>query len=275
MQQFICLQIHTESLQLQETLIALLSANGFEAFEEKDNELLAYIDKQQFKKGDILPILENFKISIYSITKIENKNWNQQWERSFEPVVIGNLVAIRAGFHQPINNVAHQVIITPKMSFGTGHHATTYLMVQQMEALNFNNKAVIDFGTGTGVLAILAEKLGAKNIVAIDNDEWSVTNALENIESNKCRQIAVIKTDRFKAETKTDIILANINFNVITANLPQIETACNPGTIVLFSGLLVSDKENIQKHLNQYNFEVKNISERNGWLCLLTIYAIG
>lgn len=262
-------------LQLQETLIALLSANGFEAFEEKDNELLAYIDKQQFKKGDILPILENFKISIYSITKIENKNWNQQWERSFEPIVIGNFVAIRAGFHEPINQVNHQIIITPKMSFGTGHHATTYLMVQQMEALNFNNKAVIDFGTGTGVLAILAEKLGAKNIVAIDNDEWSVTNALENIESNKCRQIAVIKTDRFKAETKTDIILANINFNVITANLPQIETACNPGTIVLFSGLLVSDKENIQKHLNQYNFEVKNISERNGWLCLLTIYAIG
>ena len=252
MQQFICLQIHTESLQLQETLIALLSANGFEAFEEKDNELLAYIDKQQFKKGDILPILENFKISIYSITKIENKNWNQQWERSFEPIVIGNFVAIRAGFHEPINQVNHQIIITPKMSFGTGHHAT-----------------------GSGVLAILAEKLGAKNIVAIDNDEWSVTNALENIESNKCRQIAVIKTDRFKAETKTDIILANINFNVITANLPQIETACNPGTIVLFSGLLVSDKENIQKHLNQYNFEVKNISERNGWLCLLTIYAIG
>lgn len=275
MQQFICLQIHTESLQLQETLIALLSANGFEAFEEKDNELLAYIDKQQFKKGDILPILENFKISIYSITKIENKNWNQQWERSFEPIVIGNFVAIRAGFHEPINQVNHQIIITPKMSFGTGHHATTYLMVQQMEALDFNSKTVIDFGTGTGVLAILAEKLGAKKIVAIDNDEWSITNTLENIKSNKCRQIAVIKAESFKTEAKADIILANINLNVITANLSKIETACYPGTLILFSGLLVSDKENILQHLSLYNLEVKHISERNGWICLLTICSIG
>ncbi len=253
----------------------MLSQWGFDAFEEKENELLAFMEKQNFNQDEISALLENLSITGYSIFEIEDKNWNQQWEHSFEPVVIGNLVAIRAGFHQPINNVAHQVIITPKMSFGTGHHATTYLMVQQMEALDFNSKTVIDFGTGTGVLAILAEKLGAKKIVAIDNDEWSITNTLENIKSNKCRQIAVIKAESFKTEAKADIILANINLNVITANLSKIETACYPGTLILFSGLLVSDKENILQHLSLYNLEVKHISERNGWICLLTICSIG
>lgn len=274
MQKFICLQVVTEAQDIKETLVALLSEIGFYAFEEREGELLAFIDKENDKPAETQNILRQFNINNYSIAEIENKNWNQQWESSFEPVIIGNFAAIRAGFHQPIHSVKHQIIITPKMSFGTGHHATTYLMMKQMKEQGFTGKTVIDFGTGTGVLSILSEKLGAKKILAIDNDEWSIANTKENIETNNCRKIRVLHANCFTADEKADIILANINLNVITANLGHIEKACNKGSFVLFSGLLTSDKETIQIHLKKHNFNVRSITERNGWICLLTIYAI-
>ena len=123
--------------------------------------------------------------TIYKYSIIEDKNWNEEWESQLQPVTINNFAGIRASFHEPLKNVEHEIIITPKMSFGTGHHATTFLMVEQMEKINFKNKTVLDFGTGTGILAILAEKLGAASVLAIDYDEWSINNALENIEANQ------------------------------------------------------------------------------------------
>ncbi len=275
MQPFIAVHIFSKDPIIKESLVALLSENGFYAFEEKEEELLAYIEKKLFDKEATEQLLRQFSLTHYSFFEIENQNWNQQWESSFEPVVVDDFAAIRASFHQPILNVKHQIIITPKMSFGTGHHATTYLMIAQMHALDFTGKTVIDFGAGTGVLSILAEKLGAQNILALDNDEWSIVNTSENIEANQCSHIRVVQADGFITGSPAHIILANINLNVITENLPKIVSACNEGTIALFSGLLVADKEVILEYLIRYNFKVKEITEKNGWICLLTIYVIG
>ena len=135
---------------------------------------------EDFHKVNLNAILP--KNAIYKYSIIEDRNWNEEWESQLDPVVINNFVGIRASFNKPIKNVEHEIIITPKMSFGTGHHATTFLMIGLMKKINFKNKKVLDFGTGTGMLAILAEKLGATSVLAIDYDEWSINNALENIE---------------------------------------------------------------------------------------------
>ncbi|MBS1744880.1 MAG: 50S ribosomal protein L11 methyltransferase [Bacteroidetes bacterium] len=161
-----------------EILIALLSDQQYEGFEETDNQLKAYIDSALFDEAEIQLLALQFKLQ-FEINKIADTNWNAIWESNFQPIVINDWV-IRAAFHPPIKEIAHEIIITPKMSFGTGHHATTFLMVQQMQQTNFSDKMVLDFGTGTGVLAILAHKLGAAAITAIDNDPSSIENAAEN-----------------------------------------------------------------------------------------------
>jgi ribosomal protein L11 methyltransferase len=159
------------------------------------------------------------------------------------------------------------------MSFGTGHHATTFLMMQEMQSLDFNDKFVIDFGTGTGVLAILAEKLGAKKILAIDNDEWSINNAKENIDSNRCRKIDLVMAGEMAKEFSADIILANINLNVIIANLELIKQACIKGSQILLSGLLVQDEEAISEILKINGFVISKLVEKNNWICIM-VYVI-
>src|SRR6187399_2793810 len=168
-----------------EILIALLSNAGFESFVEEEKMLKAFIKETEFNESSLTGIQEIIPCT-YSSTVITPQNWNAKWESSFEPIIVKDFAAIRAGFHNSIKNVKHEIIITPKMSFGTGHHATTYMMIEQMEGLDLMNKAVVDFGTGTGVLAILAEKMGASTIDAIDNDDWSIENAAENIAANGC-----------------------------------------------------------------------------------------
>jgi ribosomal protein L11 methyltransferase len=154
----------------QEILIAQLISLNASGFEQTDTHLLAYFEEEAFPSYDVHELLKKFP---YHITTVGEQNWNAAWEKSFEPVVVENFCAVRAHFHQPIQGVAHEIVITPKMSFGTGHHATTYMMLEQMQQLDFSGKTVLDFGTGTGILAILAEKRGAEHITAMDNDAWS------------------------------------------------------------------------------------------------------
>ncbi|MEX0636460.1 MAG: 50S ribosomal protein L11 methyltransferase, partial [Ferruginibacter sp.] len=167
-----------------------------------------------------------------------------------------------------IKGVTHDLIITPKMSFGTGHHATTYLMIEAMQELDFTQKSVIDFGTGTGVLAILAEKMGATKLLAIDHDYWSINNATENIVSNNCQHIHLQLAEAMMAPFKADIILANINLNVIISNLPLIYEASKADTIILFSGLLLSDEWLISKKILEAGFNIQKIRHRNNWICI-------
>lgn len=185
-------------------------------------------------------------------------------------MIVDDLVAVRAFFHPPVLSVKHQIIITPKMSFGTGHHATTYLMLKQMAGINFKNKTVLDFGTGTGVLAIYAAKLGAKKIIAIDNDDWSIENAKENIITNES-DIEIIKNNSADIAETFDIILANINLNVIVDNINFLKTISNPNAQFIVSGILRSDQQNLISEFEKQHIKPVNILEKEGWVCIWLI----
>lgn len=254
----------------QEILLSQLSDLGVEGFEQTDDFLIAYFNENIFKSYEVNDLLKGF---VFTTKTIEEKNWNEEWESNFQPVVVDNFCAIRAEFHQPIKNVEHEIIITPKMSFGTGHHATTYMMIEQMKHIDFNNKTVFDFGTGTGILSILAEKLGASKIEAIDVDDWSITNAKENMERNNCKRISVNLSSQIP-EKSYDIILANINRNVILSYLPRLANGLKQNCLLLLSGLLTSDEEDIVEACTKENLRFVKRIERNKWISLLLIKTI-
>ncbi|MFM2145992.1 MAG: hypothetical protein RL732_828, partial [Bacteroidota bacterium] len=204
-------------------LLAFLEELGYEGFWEEGEWFHAFISEQSYDEPSLSDLAAAHGLD-FKVERIENKNWNQEWESSFQPVTVGSFCRIRADFHEPSNDAQHEIVITPKMSFGTGHHATTYLMIQAMQELEFKNKAVLDFGTGTGVLAILAEQLGATNIVACDNDPWSLENAAENILKNDCRFIRLTGEEIDAIPMVYDLILANINKNVLTSHMPRLAT---------------------------------------------------
>ncbi len=251
----------------QEILIGLLNDLNAVGFEQTSTHLLAYFDEKDFTSYEVTKALDGF---IFYTHLIEEQNWNQVWESNFEPVIIENFCAVRAHFHEPINDVVHEIIITPKMSFGTGHHATTYMMLQQMQQINFKNKTVFDFGTGTGVLAILAEKSGAVNIEGIDVDKWSIENALENVAQNNCTKISITKTSNLPQKA-FDVVLANINKHVILNYLPHLKNTVAPDGSLLLSGLLVSDEADITNRAEGAGFTFLKKSVRNNWLFLLFI----
>ena len=260
--------------QSSDMLMALLAQSGFESFEEETGSLKAYIREEDFDEVKLAAIIKIIPAK-FTKTVIPQENWNAQWESSFEPILVNDFahsapwVAIRAGFHQPVKNAKHEIIITPKMSFGTGHHATTYLMINQMSHLIFAGKSVLDFGTGTGILSILAEKMEATDIYAIDNDEWSIENTKENITSNDCSKIKVHKGDTIPGGDKYDIILANINLNVIMQSLPAIAVASKTGTLILLSGFLEKDIEELSAALHTCLITINQIEAKDGWVCLL------
>ena len=257
------IEIAAKDEALKETLIAQLASIGFEAFEEMPDTLKAYIPSHQYNKIQLLSVLG--EISFQEL-EIEKQNWNELWESNFEPVQVENFVGIRASFHESFKEVEHEIIITPKMSFGTGHHATTYLVMQAMRNLVWKNKTVFDFGTGTGILAILAEKLGAQQILAIDNDDWCIENASENIEINLCQKIQISKADTASNEKKFDIILANINKHIILENIAFLDLALQSGAIILLSGLLVEDELDILKACESVGWIHQLTNTRNGWI---------
>jgi len=265
MSNYIELTILTNAGSIRELLIAQLSAKGYNGFEESDTLLKAYIPEADFSEIG-LDNLFNIYSLIYSKSVIKKQNWNELWESNFEPVRVADFVGIRASFHPPFENVAHEIIITPKMSFGTGHHATTYMVMQMMRDLDCTDKSVFDFGTGTGILAILAEKLGATKILAVDNDDWCIENALENIAINGCRAIDIQKTAEPEFDQKFDIILANINKHIILTNIQALCKGLNPGGQLLLSGLLVEDEQDILEAGLAQGLQHKQTIERNGWI---------
>ncbi len=212
-------------------------------------------------------LADSYKLS-YLEEQIPSQNWNEVWESNFQPVIVEDFVAIRAGFHPPIETVQHEIVITPKMSFGTGHHATTYMMMRQMRDIDFAGKSVFDFGTGTGVLAILSEKLGAAKVLAIDNDEWSIDNASENIKRNNCSTIEINKAESAKGNNHFDVILANINKNVILDNLDNLASQLKPDGSLLLSGLLANDADEIIESAGRLSFKLKHKETTDNWLLI-------
>jgi ribosomal protein L11 methyltransferase len=266
---YIQVQVNDTDNEKNELLIALLANAGFESFEETDTILKAFIKENEFDQTALDEVINPLNLT-YTSSVIPQQNWNAQWESSFEPILVNDFVAIRAAFHQPIKDVKHEIIITPKMSFGTGHHATTYMMIEQMEDLDFTGKTVVDFGTGTAVLAILAEKMGAVAINAIDYDEWSIENAIENAAANNCTKIKLIQAETLVTNNKYDIILANINLNVIMNNLVAIQSVSKKDSFILLSGFIKADEAVMLKALTATSIHPLKTIQKGEWICMLT-----
>jgi ribosomal protein L11 methyltransferase len=252
-------------------MIAELADLGFDGFEETETGLLSYIALAGFD-GELTSGLEEL-VNRYGLTytsnAIDKQNWNALWESNFEPVLVDDFVGVRANFHDSFNGaVEHDIIITPKMSFGTGHHGTTYSVMQLMRGIDFANKSVFDFGTGTGLLAILAHKLGAVDILAVDNDDWCIENASENIVVNNTQSIEIHKVDNANLNKKFNIIIANINKNIILDNLAFLAEATVPGGVVLLSGLLVEDEPEIESACAALGWKHQVTRTRNNWIAL-------
>ena len=268
---YIQLEFQKISLEQSDLLIAQLSEIGFNGFEEEENNLKAFVPANDFAEAAVKEIAASHNLSFNKST-IEETNWNAVWESNFQPVIVDNFVGIRADFHEPIKGVEHEIVITPKMSFGTGHHATTFMMIQQMREIDFTGKSVFDFGTGTGILAILAEKLGADKVFAVDYDEWSIENAKENLEKNNCSKFVLKKADNAVGEGQYDILLANINKNVILENFYIMVKNMTPTGLILLSGLLIEDEADIIQVSTLFSLKIVKIISKNNWISLRLSY---
>ena len=271
MDAFIKLSVHTSMAAEKDLITGILSEAGFDGFEEEQHKLHAYINAELFDEATAKALLQPHGVS-FSVELIPGKNWNDEWEKNFKPVFVKNFCCIRASFHPPVLGIKHDIVITPRMSFGTGHHATTYLMLQQMENINFKNKFVLDFGTGTGVLAILAEKLGASDILAIDNDKWSIENAGENIRENNCLKIRIVESGNIDSTGQSDIILANINRNVLIDQMANLSQHLKKEGVLLMSGLLSGDRPKFETAAMDSGLKVKEENEMEGWIVLQLVH---
>lgn len=273
-------------------LVAELSDLGFEGFNEEEKEhgqndgvalsnglgigaghCKTFMLTDQFEKELVqnkLDIIFNKHGITYSKSIIKEQNWNAIWESNFDPVRVDNFVGVRAHFHPHFEPpVEYEINITPKMSFGTGHHATTYSMIQLMKGVNFKGMSVYDFGTGTGILAILAEKLGANKVLAVDNDDWCVENAEENIFNNASKVISIQKVESALQSQQFDIVLANVNRHIIEANMDELTLVGKEGGKLLLSGLLTEDQQDIIELAGQKGWNFIQDQPLNGWVSLL------
>ena len=253
-------------------IVASLNEIDFESYIEDENGIKAYVQTHLLDKNAVIEIISEISELCeltFTISKVKQENWNQQWESNFEPVVINDKCVIRAHFHQPIHDVDFEIIITPKMSFGTGHHETTSLVMNEMFSLDFNNRSVLDMGCGTGVLAILASKLGANTLVGIDFDEWAVENAEENSVLNSIDNIDYIHGDADAIGDATfDIIVANINRNIILQDIEKYVGAMNEESEIIFSGFLKEDIPLILDKSEQLGLDLVVSKNKNKWQML-------
>ena len=270
MKNYIEIIIHAIQPAIAESMIAELTEIGYDGFLEEENMLKAYILATDYNEIELNILMNKYKLT-YSLSSIKEQNWNALWESNFSPVMVDDFVGIRAFFHEPMLGFEHELLITPKMSFGTGHHATTFSVIQLMKQLQFKEKSVFDFGTGTGILAILAEKLGASQILAVDNDSWCIDNASENILINNCKNIDIQLVDSINIEWKFDIIIANINRHIIEANLHCFDQSLNSNGALILSGLLIADEIAIIEQFDKLGLHHKNTLEKVGWVALYFI----
>lgn len=253
----------------REVLVAELSERGFDSFVETETGMLAYITVENHSKAllEHIYILENpeFKID-WTIQHIEQQNWNAEWEKNFEPIEIDDTCRVRAPFH-PKKNVPYEICIAPKMSFGTGHHETTFMMLKLLLGENVQNKTVLDMGCGTGVLAILTEMMGAGQIDAIDFDDWCVENTTENMQMNHCKHINVKLGDAsILGSVRYDLIIANINRNTLLEDIPVYVTNLKKEGILLLSGFYLNDLDMISSKCEQFNLRFEKKLEKNNWV---------
>lgn len=265
---------------ITDVLAALLAENGFESFIPDSKGLTAYIPANLFENIDIAGIIEELPFENVSFdvhdSFVEGRDWNAEWEKNyFKPIVIGNRCAVHSSFHTDVPTCDYDIVIDPKMAFGTGHHATTSLICEQLLEMDLKGKRVVDMGTGTGILAILAAMRGASAVVAIEIDPFAALNARENVELNNHPEIAVIDGDAETLEDicfDADLFLANINRNVIVADLPKYVATLEKGATMLLSGFYEPDAKIIEKAARPLGLKVVSTTTRDNWCCVKLSY---
>jgi ribosomal protein L11 methyltransferase len=260
--------------EFSEILMAEVAEAGFDTFIEIEKGFEAYVEGNQFDQSQLDHIQEKYKHVnplLFFQDRIEKKNWNEEWEKNVEPIIVDDKCLIRAAFHKIEKKYPYEIIITPKMSFGTGHHQTTHLMISRQMKMDHQNKRVMDAGCGTAILAIMAYKLGAKEVEAFDIDAWSVENGEENVENNQCKNIHIQqgKINEVKLEGKFDIILANINKNILLAEMSQYASFLNPGGQLLLSGFYDLDIDDLLQEARKYGLSEQARDVRESWASLL------
>ncbi len=266
---YLAISFNVRPISGVEILIAELSYLEFEMFEENQSGLIAYIKESDFSDNifDKVRILSSneFKID-YEISKVQNKNWNEKWEKNFNPVEIGQNCTIRAPFHNPSKKI-YDIIIKPEMSFGTGHHETTQLMIEYLLEQNLENMSVCDVGCGTGILSIIAEKRGAKLVDAVDININCIHNTLGNIKRNNCCKIKTIhSTSEVLIGNFYEMILSNITLNNLKENFENFNKISNEKTILILSGFYKNDLEEVNKVINNLGFIFSDSKRRNNWV---------
>ena len=254
-----------------EILMAELIEQGFDSFTENPDGILAYIQAELLNEEELKNqwLLNHDEVKIsYTYKEMPNINWNEEWEKNFQPINVEDKVLIRAEFHES-QGLEEEIIIQPKMSFGTGHHATTYLMIQQMMDMDFQGKKVLDMGCGTSVLAIYAKKKGASDVLGIDIDEWAVENSRENAERNNTPMRVELGTADNLGQEKFEIILANINRNILISDIPRYVEVLEPGGSLLLSGLCFFDVDDILQVCKEQNLQLQKKLQREEWVSLL------
>lgn len=267
------LQIRIDVLEEQhDALIALLFAAGFDSFNEDENFIDAYILENQFDPIQLESLLKSFGLSgAFTKDLLENKNWNEEWEKNFEPIVVDNTCYVRATFHPEQPQFPYEIIINPKMSFGTGHHATTYMMMQFILELNVDGKSVIDAGCGTGILSVLAEKKNAKSVIAFDIEDWAFENLNENCKLNECNRIKTSQgtiAQVVPGDVVVDVLLANINKNVLLDEMHIYAKHVKDNGDLVLSGFYDYDESDIDFEATKYGFVKQSHKVRNQWMSL-------
>ena len=254
-----------------EMLIAQLGHIGFESFVENESGVIAYIQKKDWNSNKVedLYLLNSNEFDItFKYSEIEQTNWNKEWEKNFNPIQVNGQVSIRAPFHDN-PSLNFDIVIEPKMSFGTGHHETTHMMVQHLLALDLKNKKVLDMGCGTGILAIFAEMKGAQPTDAIDIDSWCYQNSLENVQRNGCKHITVLEGDSSLLKGKEyDVVIANINRNILLSDMKIYTDCLREKGVLLLSGFYKEDISIIESEVIKHGLVLDKMIQKNNWVAL-------
>ncbi len=259
-----------------EILIAEMDNFGAESMMELEDGLEVYLEESLFDQARLDEVMDRYRDAdiSYSITKVATRNWNEEWEKNYDPIQVGDQCLVRASFHSGNPDIPYEIVINPRMSFGTGHHATTWLMLSRQLELDHTGKRVLDAGCGTGILAIMAEKRGATEVIAYDNNSWTIENAPENVELNDCKSIEILEgtIDTLNLSGKFDIILANINKNVLLEEMSSYVSYLGQPGVLILSGFYEGDAPDLEAKAVSLGLMLRDKATKNDWMALVFDY---